>query len=393
MPEPRPEGGQKGSQWPDDLLLTTGALIRELRSLAGWSQSRLADELGKVSGHPTVTRECVSRWEHGKRAPGPYWLRHLATALQVPLTILEQAERMERREFLTDIAATALASLTASDLIQHGFAAALRTRPTPDAWHAKLATYGRDYMTMGAQEIRQRIAADLVVLQQQLDTPVMWQVAARLMTLYGKTFPGADGAKASGWYRIAAVAADRSGDTATRVWVRGRAAIALGYEGAALPVADLFATQALCIDAKPSLARLNALMGKAHVAAIAGDSGAALRLLDQARAVFDSAASPDSEISDTAVPWWRMNVFTSLLAARLGHEGLAVKAQDDARAAIPASLPRFRTHLDMHRALMLTRSGDKTGGTALARTALAELPPEKHSLTLRMLLTEIEIAT
>jgi hypothetical protein len=83
--------------------------------------------------------------------------------------------------------------------------------------------------------IRQRLAADLVILQQQVDSPAMWDVAAKLMTLYAKTFPGSDGAKASGWYRIAAVAADRSGDRSSRVWVRGRAAIALGYEGASLP--------------------------------------------------------------------------------------------------------------------------------------------------------------
>jgi len=59
----------------------------------------------------------------------------------------------------------------------------------------------------------------------------LWAVAARLMTVYGKTIPGADGAKAVKWYRMAAEAADRSGDNGSRVWVRGRAAIALGYEG------------------------------------------------------------------------------------------------------------------------------------------------------------------
>src|ERR1700720_3667417 len=112
-------------------------------------------------------------------------------------------------------------------------------------------------MAQGAAEIRRRLAADLVVLQQQVDSPPMWDVAAKLMTLYAKTFPGSDGAKASGWYRMAAVAADRSGDRASRVWVRGRAAIALGYEGACLPIAESFANQALAISDKPSLGMLN----------------------------------------------------------------------------------------------------------------------------------------
>ena len=85
-----------------------------------------------------------------------------------------------------------------------------------------------------------------------------------------------------------------------------------------------------------------------------------------------------------------MNVFISLLAARLGDERLAVQAQDAAAASLPASMPRFATHLELHRGLMLARAGDQAGGAAYARAAMAALPPEKHSLTLRMLLAEIE---
>ena len=80
----------------------------------------------------------------------------------------------------------------------------------------------------------------------------------------------------------------------------------------------------------------------------------------------------------------------SLLAARLGDERLASTAYDAATAALPPSLPRFRTHLDMHRGLMQARVGDRAGGVAYAREALGKLPPDKHSLTLRMLLAEIE---
>jgi hypothetical protein len=39
---------------------------------------------------------------------------------------------------------------------------------------------------------------------------------------------------------------------------------------------------------------------------------------------------------------------------------------------------------------MIARAGDRAGGIGYAREALNALPPEKHSLTLRMLLTEIE---
>jgi transcriptional regulator with XRE-family HTH domain len=374
---------------PSAEAIALGSLIRDLRLAHGWSQGRLVSALEAASGM-RLSREYVSRWEHGRRMPGGFWLRHLATALQVPLAVLEEGGRVDRRTFLTDIAAGAIAPVVASDLIGHGFSAALRARPSAEAWQGKLAAYGRDYMTAGAAEVQRRLAADLMVLQQQLDSPVMWDVASRLMVLYGKTFPGSDGAKAAHWYRMAAEAADRGGNSRTRVWVRGRAAIALGYEGAALPVARMFADQALALDPSPSLGRLNAVMGKAHAAALSGDGQAARELLAQGRRVFDAAGSGDGEESDYAVPWWRMNVFTSLLAARLGDEPLAVRAQDSAAASLPTSMPRFATHLELHRGLMLARAGDQAGGAAYARAAMAALPPEKHSLTLRMLVAEIE---
>jgi len=69
-----------------------------------------------------------------------------------------------------------------------------------------------------------------------------------------------------------------------------------------------------------------------------------------------------------------------------------VQAQDAAAPSLPASMPRFATHLELHRSLMLARAGDRAGGTAYARAAMGALPPEKHSLTLRMLVAEIERA-
>ncbi|WP_454194878.1 helix-turn-helix domain-containing protein [Nocardia sp. Marseille-Q1738] len=366
----------------------TGDLIRQLRTAKGWSQGRLAAELSKVSGY-NMTREYISRhWESGRTEPSSFWLRHLATVLDCPLSLLEAD--VNRREFLSHLAATSIAAVVASDLLAQGFSARLHsTGPAIEEWEGRLFQYGTDYMSQGAAQIQQRLAADLVVLQQQLDSPRMWAVAARLMTLFAKTYPGSDGNKAISWYRMAAEAADRSGDTDIRTWVRGRAAIALGYEGAALPVAHEFADQALAISERPGLGRLNAVWGKAHAAALQGDTHTARQLIDDGRRAFDRSGS-EEQTSDYAVPWWRVNVFLSLLAARLGDERLAVQAQEAARAELPDSLPRFATHLDMHRGLMLVRAGDRALGVKLARTALDALPPEKHSLTLRMLMAEIE---
>ncbi len=363
-----------------------GGTIKELRQALSLSQSQLADQLADAGG-ATVDRTHISRWENGRCAPSPYWLRHLATALQVPLELFA----MDRRSFLTSVAGTAIAPVVASDLLSSGFDAALRRdAPSAEEWEAKVVEYGRAYMVEGAAEIQKRLAADLLVLQQQVEDPHSWSVAARLATLYAKTFPGSDGAKAITWYRYAAEFADRSEDDQVRVWVRGRAAIALGYEGAALGVANVLSQQALALDERPSLGVVNALMGQAHVAALRGDHAHALELVDDGRRAFDTAGSDDAP-SDYAVPWWRFNVFISLLAARMGDEQLADQAQTEAGRHLPAALPRFRTHLEMHRGLMLARQGDPSGPD-LAQSALDQLPPHKHSLTLRMLMDEVHAA-
>ena len=88
-------GSRRGSH---ELPPGSGEVIRELRCALGWSQGRLAAELRERSGHPTVTREDVSRWEHGRRVPGPFWIAHLATALQVPQWALEG--HVQRRDML-----------------------------------------------------------------------------------------------------------------------------------------------------------------------------------------------------------------------------------------------------------------------------------------------------
>ncbi|MGW0682849.1 helix-turn-helix domain-containing protein [Streptomyces sp. NPDC002754] len=366
--------------------MSIGRLIYDLRKAQGWSQSRLAEEINEPFG-TNLERGYVRKWENDKVTPGPFYLRCLSAVLDVPLAALES--EVKRRTFLTDAAGAVIAPAVASDLLLRGFDARLAGGPSTDTWEGKLAAYGTDYMSMGAADIQRRVSGELVIVQQQLDKPQLWSVASRLMTLYGKTFPGSDGSKAVHWYRMAAQAADQSGDDAARVWVRGRAAIALGYEGASLGVANILGDQALAIGKdRPSLGLLNAIYGKAHSAAIRGDRAMALELDTQGRRIFDRSGSYE-QTSDYAVPYWRLNVFRSLLLARLGDEKGAIEAQEAARTELPEELPRFATHLELHRGLMLARSGDRTGGISYAQSAMDALPPEKHSLTLRMLMDEI----
>lgn len=356
----------------DDL----GSKLRAAREAEGVKLSAVAARgNGYTIGH-------LSNVEAGRRTVTPDVLLAYARVLG--------EDCMRRRGLLATVAAGVVAPAAAGELIHAGFSAALARRGAEDKWRAQVIGYGRDYMAVGAGQLQNRLAGDLVVMQQQIDTPAMWASASRLLAVYGKTT--GEPREAIRWYRLAAEAADRSDDLAVRVWVRGRAAIALAYEGAALGVAQQLADQAVELSDKPSIGRLNALMARAHVAAGRGDLAAAVEADEAARRVFDRVASPDAEISDFAVPPWRMATFRSMLWARLGDVRRGEEAQGDADAGRPAELTRFATHIELHRGLMMAHAGDREGGLAYAHRAMDALPVERRSQTLRLVMAEVERA-
>jgi transcriptional regulator with XRE-family HTH domain len=91
--------------------MTTGDRIAALRRERSWSQSQLAAALTAASGR-VVAREEVSRWEHGRRTPTPYWLSLIAGALGVPPTGLRPFGRREPPDGAGDVLAEALDWLT-----------------------------------------------------------------------------------------------------------------------------------------------------------------------------------------------------------------------------------------------------------------------------------------
>ena len=72
---------------------TIGELITRVRERLGKSQYALAEALREASsrGDGIPDRGMVARWETGRRIPTPYWRAHLATVLQLPSSLLDQA--------------------------------------------------------------------------------------------------------------------------------------------------------------------------------------------------------------------------------------------------------------------------------------------------------------
>lgn len=353
--------------------VAVGARLKLARESAGLS-------LAAMAGRTHYSRGYLANVENGRKRATP----EIVLAYERVLG----GDDVERRALLTGLAASVVAPAVMAEALSGAFTAALAGRVSVDEWQHRAEQYGRDYMSLGATDLSNRLVADLVQLQQYTDDPHVWAVAGRLMTVFGKTLPANEGRRgAVAWYRLAAVAADRSGDLATRVWVRGRAALALAYEAAAPGVAGSLAARALALSDRPSLGRLNALVARAHLAGQAGDRNTAIAVMEQAQRLFDRVGSSD-HVSDFAVPEWRMETFRSMLLSRLG-DPRAEKAQEAADRARPSELARFATHIELHRGLLMARQGDSTGGVTYAREALGRLPVERQSLSLRLMMNEI----
>ncbi len=72
-------------------------ILPELRRVQGLTQCDLAERLHTISGNDSITREEVSRWERGKRIPGPYWRGWLGQVLDTTEQELEHAAAFARR--------------------------------------------------------------------------------------------------------------------------------------------------------------------------------------------------------------------------------------------------------------------------------------------------------
>jgi transcriptional regulator with XRE-family HTH domain len=360
-----------------------GVILRLARESAGLSLEAMARRTYFSKGH-------LANIETGKRTATPIVIRAYQDAL---------GDDVNRRQLLmTLLAGAAMPSASTVEAIGRTFDFALDAPAlSVDDWLARLEDYGQEYL-MSPSEIQARLATDLVRLQTRLDHPILAAVAAKLLTLQGLSIqstamPSPDGRRTDAirWYLLAVRAADRSEDTDVQAWVRGRAALALAYEGAELPAAAGFANQALTLSERPSLGRLNALLALANVQGLNSDRKGALVTLHDAKRTLDIVGF-ENRISDFASPEWLMATKISLLASRIGEEPIALEAQETADRTRPPTLPRFGTHIELHRALMMVKGGGREEGMTYARNALSQLPPEKYVVSFRLRMREIESA-
>ena len=274
-----------------------GAKLKMAREDAGVSLSVLAKRTNYTRGY-------LSNIENGRRRVTPDIILAYERAL---------GDDVNRRSLLTNLAVGVVAPLVMSEALHEAFAADLGGEVSREEWQGRLESYGRNYMLLGPTGLSERLVSDMIRLQQHRNDPAIWSCAARLMVIYGKTLPIDNGAQEPlRWYRLATMMADRSQDLATRVWVRGSAALALAYDLQQLPMAHLLASEGLELAEQPSAGRLSALAALAHVAGARKQPKVAVRTMERAWSVFETLDSP-REISDFSVPEWRL--WTALIDA------------------------------------------------------------------------------
>jgi transcriptional regulator with XRE-family HTH domain len=179
--------------------VSLGALIRDLRVARGWSQGGLAAKLCDTSGRPSLTREEISRWERGKIIPGPYWIGHLASTLEVSAGLLTEEARIERVNRRAFIGLAAL-SVTHGKLAAEMIATVAASDPGPLT--TVQTTHGTDLVIAALTDRSARRCLDKWMTSG--DNPVLRVNSAGILA----KLPGQDAAD-----RVADVLAD---DWATR---------------------------------------------------------------------------------------------------------------------------------------------------------------------------------
>ena len=357
-----------------------------------WIVDRL-DELGLsqtwLAAECSVRYQTLWKWLIGKHTPDFHHRLSLAKALEMdPAEVHARLldEDMNRREALTGAVAVT------STLLLAGFSAALEEPPfTRERWVAELDALGTAYMTAGPASVREQAAALLHRIKGEPPEAWRWAIAARLMSTYAKSF-GGDEEQAIEWHRLARTAADRSGDADSRIWVRGRAASALGCEHGDPTLAIRLCREAAEISGNaPSQGLLIAQLGASQAAAFIGDVATARQFDEDSRRVFD-AIGADEALTDYVVPYWRYQTRRSLALVRQGLAKEALEAQAEARKSTPKHLVRANAHLDMHLALLLAKTGDRSGGNSLAQSTFSNLPIAHRSAFMKAIVAEVQDA-
>lgn len=209
------------------------------------------------------------------------------------------------------------------------------------------------------------------------DRAALQRVAAQLSVLVAMTLGRlGEFARTRRWWRTAATAADRSGDSELAAWVCGRQVIRGIYEGRTgdevVAMADRMVTRA---PQAAGAGAMEALSGKARALARQGNPSATVVARQAADAFEELPATVTADRSST-YGWAeeRLRDTENYVYTYLG-DARAPQAQQVALALYPREHHTAHAQIKLHRAGWLVRTGDPGEGLPYAAQVVSALPP------------------
>lgn len=307
----------------------------------------------------------------------------------------EDDEVMRRRAFLLNVAV--LAGMGKSDPVT-----ALETlrrevrRSFADGhgaevseWNEIALEYGETYAITVPAELLKSLIVDFAALQdafqrypQDTARQELYRVSALLAGFLAQTVNNLGHVnEARRWWRTARYAADRSGDSYSALWVRGREIVhAMGERPITAVLRLIDEAERFVGDAPPEVA-LELLAGKAQALAMADRGPEAEDALTQLHERF--SATSFAGYSGSLLAWGeeRLRNTETFTYSRLGNYKRFESAQLAASALYkhdPSNV-RWPTGVELNRAFCLARNGDVTEGIAHAQRVIAELPAAQQT--------------
>jgi len=284
-----------------------------------------------------------------------------------------QVDQMKRRALLATITmavgVSGIDSVSAlANVVRHGL---LDSADVVEDWDAVVDDFSRRLATDPSADYGNALLGQLIVARQQnIDLGVTTdrlRAAAQLCQLYGLWLGNrGDVASARGWYRSASMVADRSGDSLTRILVKGRALSRRTYEGCTPRETIEGVEAALNISRKPSLGALEVHSALVHVHGLTEDLRSGRVAVDSMQWVTDQL--PDSETRKVAGPVERTASFRNYLECRVGSRRDADRAFAEADPAL-RSVPMWHADAKACYGRALVKDGDVADGVNLVLDA------------------------
>lgn len=352
---------------------TFGHVLRSVREAAGLSLAGLAartnyhkSEIGYVeTGKRRASVDLATACDH---VLGTFPL--LSTVVEMDE---EQGDQVKRRALLEIITATVgafgIGSASAlANIVRHGL---LDSVDAVEDWDAVVEDFSRRLVTDPSPAYGEALLAQLMVARQQNvnlgATADRMRAVAQLSQFYGLWLGNrGDVASARGWYRSAAMVADRSGDSLTRIFVRGRALSRGIYESYTARETIEGVEVALDITRKPCLGALEAYSALVHVHGLTEDLRSGRTAVDNMQRVTDQL--PDSETRKVAGPVERTASFRNYLECRVGSRRDADRAFAEAEPVL-RPVPVWHSEAKVYYGRALVKYGDVADGVGLTLEA------------------------